>query len=115
MPRAKPSSVVVHRIELGQKERDALASWEQANQTDTIIKSGAAAVAGAGIFIICYAGYWTLDKMFDWIEDAKNAFVDTGNAIVDNTVRNPGIGLVDWLNPSKKNSIPGRLKRFLGF
>ncbi len=66
MPKAKPSQVIVHRIELQEKERDML----EAYVGGTVIKNAflpLAAVAGVGS--ASYIGYKAAKAAYGWTED----------------------------------------------
>ena len=68
MPKAKPDQVVVHRIELQEKERDLL---EQYVVTNTVATAVPATLAAAGIFIAGYGVFWFFDASYNIIEKAK--------------------------------------------
>jgi len=75
MPKAKPTQVIVHRIELQEKERDMLEAVVAGQTVSNVIIPTAltAGVVGAG-----YLGYKTLKQAYDWGEDvvdkAKDSF-----------------------------------------
>ena len=89
MPKAKPSQVIVHRIELQEKEREAL----EALTGGYVIKSVVQPVAIAGgIGVGGYLAYKSLKSAYQWSED-----------IVEDIKRTPlGIGasLVDDVSPA---------------
>jgi len=66
MPKAKPSQVIVHRIELQEKEREIL----EAYVGGTVVKNAvvpAAIVAGVGS--AAYIGYKAARAAYGWTED----------------------------------------------
>ena len=67
MPKAKPTHVVVHRIELQEKEREYLEQVVAGQTVKNIVVPAAitAGVAGAG-----YLGYKALNAAYDWGDDA---------------------------------------------
>ncbi len=66
MPKAKPTQVIVHRIELQEKERDMLEAVVAGNTVRNVVLP-AAVIAGVGS--ASYIGYKTLKQMHDWGED----------------------------------------------
>ena len=62
MPKAKPDTVFVHRIELQEKEREML---ETAVAAKAVSNLAMPVVAGAGV----YAGYKVGKAAFGWAED----------------------------------------------
>ena len=75
MPKAKPTQVIVHRIELQEKERDALEAYIAGNTVKNVVIP-TAAIAGVGA--AGYLGYKALKEAYDWGEDvidkAKDSF-----------------------------------------
>ena len=66
MPKAKPTQVIVHRIELQEKEREAL----EALVTGQTVKNVVVPVAVAGgVGMAGYLGYKGLKEAYDWGED----------------------------------------------
>ena len=98
MPKAKPTHVVVHRIELQEKEREYLEQVVAGQTVKNIVVPAAitAGVAGAG-----YLGYKALNAAYEWgddvVDDLKREYtehkekvkqtVSTGDAIL---TRSPG-------------------------
>lgn len=72
MPKSKPTQVIVHRIELQEKERDMLEAVV-AGQTVKNVVVPAAIVGGVGSAV--YISYKTLKSAYDWgtdiIDDIK--------------------------------------------
>lgn len=62
MPKAKPTQVIVHRIELQEKEREMM---EAAVAAKTVKDLAVPAVAGAAV----YVGYKATKAAFGWAED----------------------------------------------
>jgi len=77
MPKAKPTQVIVHRIELQEKERDALDAYIAGSTVKNIVVP-TAIVAGVGA--AGYIGYKTLKSAYDWGEDLVDELVDGYNA-----------------------------------
>ena len=66
MPKSKPTQVIVHRIELQEKERDALEAIVAGQVTKNIVQPvvlSSAVVAGS------YLGYKALKSAYQWGED----------------------------------------------
>jgi len=84
MPKSKPSQVIVHRIELQEKERDALEALV-AGQTlkNVVIPVAVVGAVGAGT----YLGYKTLKEVYNladgWVEEIQNVVVDVNNPTDD--------------------------------
>jgi len=67
MPKAKPDQVVVHRIELQEKERDLLEAWVGGSIVKNAVQPLAmAAAVGSATWI----GYKTAKGLVGWTEDA---------------------------------------------
>ena len=73
MARAKPTHVIIHRIELQEKEREYMEQMV-AGQTVKNIVVPAAIVGGIGA--AGYLGYKTLKEMYGWTEDIIQEWVD---------------------------------------
>jgi len=74
MPKAKPTQVIVHRIELQEKERDALDAYIAGSTVKNIVVP-TAIVAGVGA--AGYIGYKALKQAYDWGEDAIDQAQDS--------------------------------------
>jgi len=76
MPKAKPDQVIVHRIELQEKERELLDEYAKAKVTQSYAASvnkvvlPVVVVAGAGI------GYLILDGIYDFAQKHMERFKD---------------------------------------
>jgi hypothetical protein len=77
MPKAKPTHVVVHRIELQEKEREYLEQVVAGQTVKNIVVPAAitAGVAGAG-----YLGYKALNAAYEWgddvVDDLKREYTE---------------------------------------
>ena len=69
MPRAKPTQVILHRIELQEKEREMLEPLIAARAVNELAMP---VVAGAGV----YAGYKVGKAAFGWAEDIYDGVRD---------------------------------------
>ena len=66
MPKAKPTQVIVHRIELQEKERDMV----EAYVGGTVVKNAVVPAAiAAGVGSAAYLGYKVGKAAFGWTED----------------------------------------------
>jgi len=79
MPKAKPSQVIVHRIELQEKERDMLESLVVTKSISNMLIP-TAAIAGVGM--AGYIGYKAANAFFDWGEDVVDGVKDLLNTEV---------------------------------
>ena len=72
MPKSKPTQVIVHRIELQEKERELLQPFVKGKEVEQYAKSAAmvtgAVALGAGV----YVAWWTTDKIYGWMDDARD-------------------------------------------
>jgi len=89
MPKAKPTQVIVHRIELQEKERDALEAIVAGQTVKNVVVP---IVAGAGIASASYLSYKALKAAFDWGEDAIDEWQDkVKKAVIIDTSPSPDI------------------------
>jgi hypothetical protein len=66
MPKAKPSQVIVHRIELQEKEREML----EAYVGGTVVKNAVVPLSiAAGVGTAGYLAYKSLKAAYGWTED----------------------------------------------
>jgi hypothetical protein len=79
MPKSKPTQVIVHRIELQEKERDMLESIVVTKSISNMLIP-TAAIAGVGI--AGYIGYKAANAFFDWGEDIVDGVQDLLNTDV---------------------------------
>ena len=69
MPKAKPTQVIVHRIELQETERKLAERYVNAKSVESVGKGAlyiGGVVIGAGVL---YVGWWTLEKVYGWMGD----------------------------------------------
>ena len=91
MPKAKPDKVVIHRIELQEKEREML----EAYVGGTVVKNAVTPLAvAAGVGSAAFIGYKTAKALAGWtddfIDDIKNTPI---GAYADATVKTDGATL----------------------
>jgi len=79
VPKAKPTQVIVHRIELQSKERDMLESLVVTKSISNMLIP-TAAIAGVGM--AGYIGYKAANAFFDWGEDVVDGVKDLLNTEV---------------------------------
>ena len=73
MPKAKPTQVLVHRIEAGEWERqNLLRPIADVGKTVKYVQAGAISVVCVGVGLAGYSAYWWLKKTAKWGEDAKD-------------------------------------------
>jgi 16S rRNA U1498 N3-methylase RsmE len=82
MPKAKPTQVIVHRIELQEKEREMLEPFVKAKEVEQYGKSVAAVGAAAALGVGAYIAWWTTDAVFGWMDKAGDK-IDAFKARVD--------------------------------
>ena len=70
MPKAKPTHVIVHRIELQEKERELIEPFVQAKQVEQYGKTAATVAAAGALGVGVYVAWWTTDAMFGWMSKA---------------------------------------------
>jgi len=66
MPKAKPTQVIVHRIELQEKEREALEAVTAARVVRDVVTP--VAIIG-GVSAASYVGYKAMKAAYGWTED----------------------------------------------
>ena len=75
MPKSKPTQVIVHRIELQEKERDMIEGLATAKTAETIVKGVALPVAVGGSLDL---GYKALKASLNWgtdmIDEVKSSY-----------------------------------------
>ena len=80
MPKAKPTQVIVHRIELQQSERDALEAALAGRFVTNAVSATGSVLTGVGNFLVPFsgvltalAGVWIADRSIDQIvQDGQN-------------------------------------------
>ncbi len=110
MPKAKPTQVIVHRIELQEKERDMLTAYVGGS----VVKNAVVPLSiAAGVGSATYLGYKIGKAAFGWTEDFLEEIKETpigqyaqATAATDGaTLPAPLRGLyktVSWLTSSSK-------------
>ncbi len=73
MPKAKPTHVIVHRIELQEKERELIEPFVKAKEVEQFAKSAAMVGGAAALGVGAYVAWWTLDTVYGWGEKAKDS------------------------------------------
>jgi hypothetical protein len=104
LPKAKPTQVIVHRIELQEKERDMLETMATAQAVKNIAMP--AAVIG-GVGAAAYLGYKAGKAFFDWGGD----IIDDMKDLVDKGKLEPILGKKEYSDPETgqtyKNPLAG--------
>ena len=72
MPKAKPDQVIVHRIELQEKERELLEPFVKAKEVEQYGKTEATVAAAGALGVGVYVAWWTTDALFGWMGKAKD-------------------------------------------
>jgi len=72
MPKAKPTQVIVHRIELQEKEREMLEPFVKAKEVEQYGKTAATIAAAGALGVGVYVAWWTTDALFGWMGKAKD-------------------------------------------
>ena len=72
MPKAKPDQVIVHRIELQEKERELLEPFVKAKEVEQYGKTAATVAAAGALGVGVYVAWWTTDALFGWMGKAKD-------------------------------------------
>jgi len=87
MPKAKPTQVIVHRIELQEKEREALDAWI-AGKT---LKNVGVAAAGASVPVLGFLAYKAF-KVWDGQEEGTvfDIFTDKGRDKIQENIKEDG-------------------------
>ena len=94
MPKAKPTQVIVHRIELQEKEREMLETAVAAKAVKNLTEP---AIAG----VVAYVGYKSAKALYGWTEDAfdglRERTTEQINAIKDGKSEYKNLfGLPGW-------------------
>ena len=72
MPKAKPTHVIVHRIELQEKERELIEPFVKAKEVEQYGKTLATMVGAGALGVGVYVAWWTCDALFGWMGTAKD-------------------------------------------
>ena len=83
MPKAKPSQVVVHRIELQEKERDALEAYVAGQTVKNVVLPATLAV---GVGVAGFIGYKAAKSAYNWGQDALDDLKDLGDDVMESVV-----------------------------
>jgi len=70
MPKAKPTHVIVHRIELQESTKEMIEPFVQAKQVEQYGKTAASVAAATALGVGVYVAWWTTDAMFGWMSKA---------------------------------------------
>jgi hypothetical protein len=70
MPKAKPTQVIVHRIELQETEREMLEPFVKAKEVEQYGKTASSIAMAGALGVAVYVGWWTTDAMFGWMNKA---------------------------------------------
>ena len=84
MPKSKPTQVIVHRIELQEKEREMIEGFATAKTAETIVKGVALPVAVGGSL---YLGYKALKASLNWGNDAIDEIKGSYGALALKTMQ----------------------------
>jgi len=72
MPKSKPDQVIVHRIELQEKERELIEPFVKAKEVEQVAKSVAMVGAAGALGVGAWIAWWTFDSVFGWMGNAKD-------------------------------------------
>ena len=93
MPKAKPTQVIVHRIELQEKERELLETFA-ATQA---LKNAGIAAAAVGATAVGYLGYKTLHQQYTGDEPSfYNMFSPEGREAIREEAKEKGHARALW-------------------
>ena len=81
MPKAKPTHVIVHRIELQEKERELIEPFVKAKEVEQFAKSAAMVGGAAALGVGAYIAWWTLDVIHGWGDKAKDRMEEIADKI----------------------------------
>jgi len=84
MPKAKPSQVIVHRIELQEKERELLEKYMEAKTAEGYAKAVNNAMIPVGVVFIGGVAYVIADGIYDFWNKHKDRLT-----VVRNRITNP--------------------------
>ncbi len=98
MPKSKPTQVIVHRVELQEKERQLM---EQYVVTNSIAKGVPMLLIGGGIAGLAYIAYYVANELYDlWDEGISDSFK---RSVLQ---RIPVVGDIDRFNVAVGDSVP---------
>jgi len=102
VPKAKPTSVILHKIQFQDKEREYIETIVAGKTIEGIGKGVYYGVSGVAIGAAAYATWWTLDSVYGWLGKAGDWWdIRKANvkAVVDDPKNNPHtnlFGLPGW-------------------
>ena len=64
--------MIVHRIELQEKERELIEPFVKAKEVEQYGKTAATIAAAGALGVGVYVAWWTTDAMFGWMGKAKD-------------------------------------------
>ena len=88
MPKAKPTHVIVHRIELQEKERELIEPFVKTKEVEQYAKSAAMVGAAGALGVGAYVAWWVTDSMFGWMDDARDKISAAKQRIKDYDAEN---------------------------
>ncbi len=80
MPKSKPTQVIVHRIELQEKERDMLEAYVGGSVVKNV--TGPVIIA-AGVGSAAYIGYKTAKAVAGWTEDIMDDLGELADGVME--------------------------------
>ena len=113
MPKSKPTQVIVHRIELQEKEREYMEKIVTAKEVESYAKGASIAAGAAAVGVATYITWWTTEKIYgwmgkagDWLSVLKTKVDKKGSTVVTNpetgeTVEMQDLGIFFPLNQWK--------------
>ncbi len=94
MPKAKPTQVIVHRIELQEKERDALEAIVAGQTVKNVVVP---VVAGTAVASASYLSYKALKASYDWGDDAVDRWYERVKKLIVPDFPSPAPDIsTDW-------------------
>jgi hypothetical protein len=72
IPRAKPTHVIVHRIELQESTKEMIEPFVKTKEVEQIAKSAAMIGAAGALGVGAYVAWWVTDSIFGWMDNAKD-------------------------------------------
>ena len=97
MPKAKPTQVIVHRIELQQTERDAMEAALAGRFVTNAVSATGSVLTGMGNLLAPFGGVLTAIAGLWIAEKGATALIDAVGTTIENTE-----DFVDFLNPKKQ-------------
>ena len=83
LPKAKPTQVIVHRIELQEREREMLEPFVKAKEVEQYGKTVAAVGAAGALGVGAWIAWWTCDTLYGWMGTAKDKATEIRQRIKD--------------------------------